>query len=650
VKHLVAKSWTIVAAGLLVLAVLAAWFTDDQIRQSEASFRATTANELATIAAIIAEDLQHGEYVAAADAVEQWARPKPEILSVHVTGADGYPIAAFDRGGNRERSLTVAVTLPYSYRGEAHVTLVKDFLPLKAARRRLIADIAALYLLVAVFVVLLMRALLLYRAEAHRLRQQINVNRNLEQQHDDVDSRNAQLAALVRHSQEFVGIATLDGRADFVNAVGRKLVDMGPEGSLSGLSITDFVHPEDQERLALEVLPTVLTCGRWSGELNFRRQSDGAAIPMLVETFLINDINGRPRWIATMSLDITERKRLETSLAAEARRNRLFLLTASDGVHIQNAAGKLVEVSASFCKMLGYERDEMLGMHPAQWDARPKGEELRSAFAALKNGGPKRFNTLHRRKDGSVFPVEVHSVPFDVDGEHYVYCSSRDMTEQRRLEDALLHAVSAEQQKLGRDVHDGLGQELSGISMLAAGIAFSLKKAGRPEADELEGVANLARQAMANCRAIAHGLSPVAFADGGLISILQEMVTLQRNSFGIDARCAVIQGAPLRLETDTVESLYRIAQEAVANARLHGHAKSIQITLNVQPATVRLDVLDDGVGLNSPLAMSTGMGLKIMQVRASIAGARLSIGPGDQGGTRVTCECPQSTGDVAATA
>ncbi|MGP0054331.1 MAG: PAS domain S-box protein [Steroidobacteraceae bacterium] len=605
------------------------------------------------------------------------------------------------------------------------------------------------------------------RRETRLLREEIERNRALEQQRVTAERRNAQLAALVRHSQEFIGISTLDGRGDFINDVGRELVGIGPEESAGRYAIADFVHAREHERFAREVMPTVLASGRWSGELDFRRIDDGIAIPMLVTAFRIDDVDGRPLWIANVGRDVTERKRtaerlrtselrlrtiietepdcvkivsgqgtllemnasglamleaksvdevnarglinficpeyrspfldlhqrvmegergeldfevvglqgtrrwlhtfsapmwddtlaetvllgitsditerrrLETKLVSEATRNRLFLRTASDGVHILNSTGHIVDVSESFCKMLGYEREEVIGMYPSQWDAQLTSEEVHATFAALKNGELKRFNTLHRRKDGSTFPVEIHTERFDIEGEIYEYCSSRDMTDQRRLERALLEATSNEQHKLGRDVHDGLGQELAGISMIASAIATSLSKAGRPEATELANLANLARNAVANCRAIAHGLSPVAFADSDLVEVLQEMVALQQRSFDINARCEIIQAAPLRLAPETIENLYRISQEAVTNSRRHGRAKSIQVKLDIQPATVRLEVQDDGVGLGSSPEKSTGMGLKIMQVRAAIIGGRLSIGPGKYGGTLMSCECPQ---------
>ena len=116
---------------------------------------------------------------------------------------------------------------------------------------------------------------------------------------------------------------------------------------------------------------------------------------------------------------------------------------------------------------------------------------------------------------------------------------------------------------------------------------------------------------------------------------------LQRDSFGISARCEVTEAASLKLGEDVLDNLYRISQEAIANARRHGHAKTIRVTLNIQPTTVRLDVVDDGIGLPQVLASNTGMGLKIMQLRANLIGARLTISPGEHSGTVVTVECQQ---------
>jgi two-component system CheB/CheR fusion protein len=219
-----------------------------------------------------------------------------------------------------------------------------------------------------------------------------------------------------------------------------------------------------------------------------------------------------------------------------------------------------------------------------------------------------------------------------------------DITEKRLLENALLDATNREQRRLGHDLHDGLGQVLTGISMLAAALARSEERAGRPLARELSHLEELTRKAVTTCRDIAHGLSPLSYAKGGLIEAIGQMVQAQRESFGTAIRFQAIADAPLRLSHAAQDHLYRIAQEAVTNARKHAQARSVTVLVDVQSESIRLDVRDDGSGLQSAEMAAGGMGLTIMRHRAAAIGARLSIGPGAEGGTRLSCECPQPSG------
>jgi PAS domain S-box-containing protein len=369
-------------------------------------------------------------------------------------------------------------------------------------------------------------------------------------------------------------------------------------------------------------------------------RKDGSLVPLQLNGALLKGSDGQ-NYIWSIIEDITERRKLEARLAAESARNRLFLHTASDGVHILNADGIVVEASDSFCAMLGYTRAEVIGMHPSQWDAHLAVTGGRARSSELVAGIRARFTTIHRRKDGATFDVEVTVERFDLDGEPYVYCSARDITERRRLERAVLEAADSEQRRLGHDLHDGLGQELTGLSMLASAIASSERKAGRPAADGIAQLEALARRAIVTCRAVARGLSPLGYTGGGLVEALEELVSLQRETYGADVRFEVVRSAPLRLSTDASDHLYRIAQEAVTNARRHGKAPVVDVVVDIGPTTVRLEVLDNGTGLAPDGEYSSGMGLRIMRYRAGMIGARLSVGPGDHGGTLVACECPQ---------
>jgi PAS domain S-box-containing protein len=156
-------------------------------------------------------------------------------------------------------------------------------------------------------------------------------HRHEAQRHANAERRNAQLAALLHHSRELISISTLDGKGDFINAVGRQLIGIGREEPLGGRMLSDFVHPRDRDRLVLDIMPAVIEQGHWSGELDLRRVGDDAEIAMLVEAFRIDDEHGRPLSIAAVCHDITERRRDVERLRAlnDELANRVLARTAA---------------------------------------------------------------------------------------------------------------------------------------------------------------------------------------------------------------------------------------------------------------------------------------------------------------------------------
>lgn len=119
------------------------------------------------------------------------------------------------------------------------------------------------------------------------------------------------------------------------------------------------------------------------------------------------------------------------ALIREGERYRALLRSASDGMHVVDRAGRLVELSESFAAMLGYRREELLTQHVSFWDALLPAEELDRRLAAFRTGASVRFSSRHRRRDGSIIDVEVVSLGVRIDGEELLYCSSRDVTERK---------------------------------------------------------------------------------------------------------------------------------------------------------------------------------------------------------------------------
>ncbi len=116
-----------------------------------------------------------------------------------------------------------------------------------------------------------------------------------------------------------------------------------------------------------------------------------------------------------------------------------LLRNASDGIHILDHEGNIIEVSDSFCRMLGYEREEMMGMNVAQWDAFfTDPEEIRSALKKqLESRVRSQFETRHRRKDGTIFAAEISGYPVEMEGRHVLFNSSRDIGRRKNLEESL---------------------------------------------------------------------------------------------------------------------------------------------------------------------------------------------------------------------
>lgn len=129
------------------------------------------------------------------------------------------------------------------------------------------------------------------------------------------------------------------------------------------------------------------------------------------------------------------------ALQEEGHRTRALLLTASDGIHVLDRQGRLVELSDSFAALLGADRQALLGRHASSWDASLAPEAIERWLASFQFGRKLKFETRHRRADGSVIDVEINSAAIRIAGQDLVYCSSRDITERKQLEQQLAEST-----------------------------------------------------------------------------------------------------------------------------------------------------------------------------------------------------------------
>jgi PAS domain S-box-containing protein len=220
--------------------------------------------------------------------------------------------------------------------------------------------------------------------------------------------------------------------------------------------------------------------------------------------------------------------------------------------------------------------------------------------------------------------------------------STRDITERKRLEQEILDVSGRERRSIGRDLHDGLGQELTGVALMLRGLAARVQQSCPEAMDSVEEIVALVNQSIENARSLAHGLLPVRTETGGLVFALRELASRSRDLFALEVNFRAEVWPELTLDETDASHLYRIAQEALTNSARHGHATRVEIFLLVTRNTFLLCITDNGEGFHPPTSPYTGMGLKIMRYRAGMIGARFEIAPNEPRGTvvRITGEQP----------
>jgi len=213
------------------------------------------------------------------------------------------------------------------------------------------------------------------------------------------------------------------------------------------------------------------------------------------------------------------------------------------------------------------------------------------------------------------------------------------MAERKRLEHELLEITEKERRRIALDLHDDLGQQLSGIALMTKGLELKLEKRQADEAQEAAKIHGLINAAMTHASDLARDLATLDWKKNDLPAALHDLAAHAETLFKIS--CAFkAEGKIPPMEPSTMNQLYKIAQEAVTNAIKHGKAKRVGIDLANGADQIVLTIQNNGLPFPDLKSHSTGMGLRIMNYRASLIGGSLEIKGTGQRGTRVTCSVP----------
>jgi PAS domain S-box-containing protein len=359
--------------------------------------------------------------------------------------------------------------------------------------------------------------------------------------------------------------------------------------------------------------------------------------------------------------EIAERKRAED-------RFRRLLESAPDAMIIVNHHGEIQLVNSRTEAMFGYGREELIG-RPVETLVPDRLRGMHTGHRSRYHADPRvrpmglGIDLRGRRRDGSEFPVEIALSPIETEEGTVVCAAVRDTTEQKRLEHELddvarrraedlrdfavsvQSAQEEERRRIARELHDDLGQRLTGLKMGLQVLDDDIPKGTRKHAPRLERLLREIDRMIMEVRRLSYNLRPAVLDDFGLVVALQvlckefEKVYKIRTKFHAGESLGKIHDAPVDI------ALYRIAQEALANTARHAEATAVSVHLSGDGDAIILTVEDDGRGFDVEASQSRkrirrGLGLVGMRERSELLGGTFQVQSNLEEGTRIEVHLP----------
>jgi signal transduction histidine kinase len=214
-----------------------------------------------------------------------------------------------------------------------------------------------------------------------------------------------------------------------------------------------------------------------------------------------------------------------------------------------------------------------------------------------------------------------------------------DVSEQRALERELLDIAVRERIRLCSDIHEGLGQELTGIALLLQTVSTQSQRSPQAHHGALQEIVGYVNGAIDTARQLALGLSPVHTGRDSLSTALQRLAAETSSRLPVRVKFELACDEPW-IEDAAADHLYRVAQESISNALRHSGCTVINIAMRTSEAGVTVVIMDNGCGFDVSRDYHGRLGLRMMVYRARVINGRLHIEAPQQGGTRVTITVP----------
>ncbi len=436
------------------------------------------------------------------------------------------------------------------------------------------------------------------------------------------------LMELLEGSPDAAILASRSGEIKYANSYAEQLFGYGA-GEMQKVNLNLLFTPLQEQA---DAQPEEHQEGRARVCDGYGRRRDGTTF--LAEMRSGSETGPEGNWRFYTMHDVEERRRVEGALRESEERFSMAFQSAPVAICLTTLAeGRFLDVNESFTRLTGYRREEITGLTVNELKVFHSPLQRESELA--RHGRFENLNLQIRTKEGKIRDTLASAEVIDLIGEQCVLEMFADVSERRRLEREVLEAAAREQRRIGQELHDDLGQQLTAVAAFAEMIEEKLEAGDSTLHKYAFQMNKMLREARESARRLSHQLSPVSIPGPSLSIALERLAARTEKAFGI--RCS-LRGGGAEVADDVAFQLYRIAQEAINNAVKHAAPQTVTIDFARRKSRVVLRIEDDGKGIPENAAAVGGWGLRTMQYRADVIGASLEVKRRSRkGGTTIAC-------------
>ncbi len=363
-----------------------------------------------------------------------------------------------------------------------------------------------------------------------------------------------------------------------------------------------------------------------------------------------------------MNEQVNRRKHAEEALDKLSKLNEAIVANADSGIMVFRDNGACLIANYAAARILRCRLDQLSHLNcrnDAEW---PAASLLEAAREVRRTGTELKFTSKLCTVEGHEVWCATSVRQIRRAESSYLLIVFTDISAYKEAEDArqradketavalsragvaerkLLSISEETQQRIGRELHDDLGQHLMGVAFMSEVLYRKLKEAGREEMQDAAKITTLVNEAMSRTRLLAHGLYPAELSEKGLCRMMEKFAGYVEGIYQVE--CDFYCDPDCQIDDPEVAiNLFRITQEAVTNAVKHGHAKHIVLRLtSSQSDRMLVEILDDGCGIAAAdRTGGSGLGMRSMRYRAELIGAAIEVAARNGNGTRVAVSLP----------